>query len=149
MKFHEKSAYTTVRFVSFSTCLIFLSLNVFTTVREYFSYETIECMTEKQPPSGKGGVYLPDIVVCPQKHFVDPRRHMLTLEDFMNNTHDPGPVGIELFGPWQNEFNWTKEHIYTYSYGRCILVRFPIPVSNPLLTILKSFDIFTLRIVAG
>ena len=105
-------------------CLIFVSLNVLTTIREYFENETIEALAEVSAKK----VYLPDIAVCSQKKFKDPKRIMLTLDEYKENTYDPGPV--ELIGIGIVDLIWTEEYLYTYTYGLCILFNFPTPVSE-------------------
>ena len=77
-------------------------------------------------------VHLPTIAICLKEPFRDVMKHMLTLEEYYENTRDPKNESFVFLESTFN-VNWTEYHLNTYMFGRCLIYETAKKVSAVLL----------------
>ena len=115
-------------------CSGLFGINVFVTIRTYLNSETIE--TSTKIISADQQIHLPLLAICLKNPFKDPKRLMLTLEDFDDNTY-PSNDSAALMTLESNTFEtngklttWSKEYINSQLFGKCLLYNMNEKVKN-------------------
>ena len=115
--------------VIFLFCSALFGINVFVTISTYLNRVTIDIVKE-QPITED--VHLPTIAICLKEPFRDVMKHMLSLEDYFENTRDPKNESFVFMESTFN-VNWTEYYLNTYMFGRCLVYEMDKKVSYAFL----------------